>query len=244
MDQWEITNPNPEKEENATLEDYLKLFADGHENSGINTVVILLVYVPVFLVAFFGNLIVLLVILTDSRMRKSTANYFLVNLAITDLLEYSNLQSGHVTHSSDNTTRQATLRCHVKSLMVIVLQYGETVAQRGHRDRSILDSHTGQAYWTDKLDRYTGQTNWTGILDRHTGQAYWTDKLDRHTGQTHWTGILDRQTGQAYWTDKLDRHTGQTHWTGILDRHTGQTNLTGILDRHTGQAYWTDKLDR
>ncbi|CAL1541997.1 unnamed protein product, partial [Lymnaea stagnalis] len=48
--------------------------------------VIVIVYIPVFLVAFVGNLTILTVILKDPRMRKSTANYFLVNLAIADLL--------------------------------------------------------------------------------------------------------------------------------------------------------------
>ncbi|KAK0059199.1 gastrin/cholecystokinin type B receptor [Biomphalaria pfeifferi] len=86
MDLWEVIDPSTSKDDNATIEDYLKLYASADENPRINTIVILLVYVPVFLLAFFGNLIVLLVILTDSRMRKSTANYFLVNLAVTDLL--------------------------------------------------------------------------------------------------------------------------------------------------------------
>ncbi|KAI8787165.1 gastrin/cholecystokinin type B receptor [Biomphalaria glabrata] len=86
MDLWEVIDPSTSKDDNATIEDYLKLYASADEHPRINTIVILLVYVPVFLLAFFGNLIVLLVILTDSRMRKSTANYFLVNLAVTDLL--------------------------------------------------------------------------------------------------------------------------------------------------------------
>ncbi|PVD23914.1 hypothetical protein C0Q70_17190 [Pomacea canaliculata] len=40
----------------------------------------------VFLLASVGNIFVLLVILLDPRMRKSAANFFLVNLAISDLL--------------------------------------------------------------------------------------------------------------------------------------------------------------
>ncbi|KAK7501171.1 hypothetical protein BaRGS_00007656 [Batillaria attramentaria] len=50
------------------------------------TIVLISVYVPIFLLATLGNLFVLLVILLDARMRKSAQNFFLVNLAIADLL--------------------------------------------------------------------------------------------------------------------------------------------------------------
>ena len=53
------------------------------------TILLITLYLPVFLLALFGNLLVLLVILTTRHMRSLT-NYFLLNLSIADLLgEYS-----------------------------------------------------------------------------------------------------------------------------------------------------------
>lgn len=52
----------------------------------VANIALISVYVPVFLLASVGNIFVLLVILLDPRMRKSAANFFLVNLAISDLL--------------------------------------------------------------------------------------------------------------------------------------------------------------
>ncbi|XP_012938629.1 gastrin/cholecystokinin type B receptor [Aplysia californica] len=66
-----------------------ELFKHYETYDGINdthNIVLIVLYVPVFLVAVIGNIIVLLVILTDAHMRKSSANYFLVNLSMADLL--------------------------------------------------------------------------------------------------------------------------------------------------------------
>ncbi|CAG5119002.1 unnamed protein product, partial [Candidula unifasciata] len=63
---------------NTSLEELYDIY-DG-------SVVLVILYAPIFLVAVVGNLVVLLAVLTDRRMRKSSANYFLVNLAIADLL--------------------------------------------------------------------------------------------------------------------------------------------------------------
>ncbi len=46
-------------------------------------IVLLCIYVPVFVLALLGNLLVLLVLLVNRRMR-SVTNYFLVNLAVAD----------------------------------------------------------------------------------------------------------------------------------------------------------------
>lgn len=53
---------------------------------GVGKVLLVSVYVPVFLIAIVGNVFVLLAILLDHRMRKSAANFLLVNMAIADLL--------------------------------------------------------------------------------------------------------------------------------------------------------------
>ena len=52
----------------------------------VETWALVAVYVPVFLLAVLGNVFVLMVILMDSRMRKSAPNFFLCNLAVADLL--------------------------------------------------------------------------------------------------------------------------------------------------------------
>ena len=51
----------------------------------LNTLVLISLYIPIFLVAFFGNIIVLLVVATNRHMR-SVTNYFIVNLALADIL--------------------------------------------------------------------------------------------------------------------------------------------------------------
>lgn len=48
-------------------------------------IALILLYVPLFLVAFVGNLLVLCVVLPNRHMR-SVTNCFIVNLAIADLL--------------------------------------------------------------------------------------------------------------------------------------------------------------
>jgi hypothetical protein len=49
-------------------------------------IVLICFYVPLFVLAMVGNVLVLLMVACNREMRKSTANYFLVNLAIADLL--------------------------------------------------------------------------------------------------------------------------------------------------------------
>ena len=48
------------------------------------TIVLVCLYVPVFLLAFFGNALVILVVIKNPHMRK-VKNLFLVNLAIADM---------------------------------------------------------------------------------------------------------------------------------------------------------------
>ncbi|KAL8602596.1 hypothetical protein ACOMHN_062572 [Nucella lapillus] len=59
----------------------------GHQTA--ETLALVAVYVPIFLLAVMGNVFVLVVIMMDNRMRKSAPNYFLCNLAIADLLGIS-----------------------------------------------------------------------------------------------------------------------------------------------------------
>ena len=49
------------------------------------SIALICLYVPVFLLAFVGNVLVLLVVLPNRRMRSIT-NYFIVNMAVSDLL--------------------------------------------------------------------------------------------------------------------------------------------------------------
>ena len=49
------------------------------------TVALICLYIPIFIIAFFGNLLVLLVVIPNRHMRSMT-NCFIVNLAIADLL--------------------------------------------------------------------------------------------------------------------------------------------------------------
>ena len=55
-----------------------------YKHREVGTVVLAVLYVPVFPVAFFGNLMVLLVVLPNRHMRNVT-NFFIVNLAVADL---------------------------------------------------------------------------------------------------------------------------------------------------------------
>ena len=49
------------------------------------SIALICLYVPIFFCAFIGNFLVLLVVLPSKHMR-SVTNYFLVNLAVADLL--------------------------------------------------------------------------------------------------------------------------------------------------------------
>ena len=53
-----------------------------HKEPG--SVLLVTLYIPVFLMAFFGNIMVLFAVLTNRHMRNVT-NFFLVNLAVADL---------------------------------------------------------------------------------------------------------------------------------------------------------------
>ena len=55
-----------------------------YKHKEVGTVILVALYVPVFLMAFFGNLMVLLVVLPNRHMRNVT-NFFIVNLAVADL---------------------------------------------------------------------------------------------------------------------------------------------------------------
>ena len=73
---------------NSSVLDSLDVYEDMKNNffsSDTKSIVLVCVYVPVFLVAILGNIFVLLVILPHKSMR-SVTNYFLVNLAVADLL--------------------------------------------------------------------------------------------------------------------------------------------------------------
>ena len=69
-----------------SLDDVLKDFkATLYTHRNPQTIVLLSIYGPVFLLALGGNILVLTVIFCNKGMR-SVTNYFLLNLAIADLL--------------------------------------------------------------------------------------------------------------------------------------------------------------
>lgn len=63
------------------VEDFKREALRHHEPT---TVILLTLYIPVFLMAFVGNIMVLFVVLPHRHMRNVT-NFFLVNLAVADL---------------------------------------------------------------------------------------------------------------------------------------------------------------
>ena len=69
--------------EYSTLLDEFKMTL--HTYTQLRTLVLISFYVPVFLCAFFGNIIVLMVVLPNRHMR-SVTNCFIVNLAVADIL--------------------------------------------------------------------------------------------------------------------------------------------------------------
>ncbi len=71
----------------SEIEDmYLNIDTDFLNKGRRASIILMCIYLPVFLLAVIGNVFVMLVILLNSRMRSSAANYFLVNLAIADIL--------------------------------------------------------------------------------------------------------------------------------------------------------------
>ena len=68
------------------MEQYEYHFRDSHLNHRQgSTVALICLYVPIFLIAFFGNILVLVVVIPNRHMR-SVTNCFIVNLAVADLL--------------------------------------------------------------------------------------------------------------------------------------------------------------
>ena len=65
---------------------YLNMDKTFLANHNPSTIILICVYVPVFLLAIVGNVFVLMVILLNKRMRSHSANYFLINLAIADIM--------------------------------------------------------------------------------------------------------------------------------------------------------------
>jgi len=49
-------------------------------------IVLLCIYIPVFVIALVGNVLVLVMVCMNKSVRRNVANYFLVNLAVADLL--------------------------------------------------------------------------------------------------------------------------------------------------------------
>lgn len=49
-------------------------------------IILLCIYIPVFVVALVGNILVLVMVCMNKSVRRNVANYFLVNLAVADLL--------------------------------------------------------------------------------------------------------------------------------------------------------------
>lgn len=49
-------------------------------------IILICFYIPVFFVALVGNILVLVMVFLQRSMKRNTTNYFLVNLAVADLL--------------------------------------------------------------------------------------------------------------------------------------------------------------
>ena len=79
--EWNSTGLDP----NTMVElqqDFRQTFYTHQEGK---TVALICLYVPIFIIAFFGNILVLMVVIPNRHMR-SVTNCFIVNLAIADLL--------------------------------------------------------------------------------------------------------------------------------------------------------------
>lgn len=85
MSLLDVEIPGLNMSSNTSLEELYALY-DNSSKYQTNNIILIILYVPVFLIAVLGNIVILLAILTDVRLRRSSANYFLVNLAIADLL--------------------------------------------------------------------------------------------------------------------------------------------------------------
>src|SRR6218665_3164876 len=81
-----LSRLNGTGEDNDWLDILVEDFKDGlHTYRQPLTIAIICAYVPVMLLAFVGNTLVLLVVLANKAMRNVT-NYFLLNLALSDLI--------------------------------------------------------------------------------------------------------------------------------------------------------------
>ena len=53
-------------------------------NLSATSIILFVLYVPMFLLGFFGNIVITLLVLTNEQLRNST-NLYLCNMAVTDL---------------------------------------------------------------------------------------------------------------------------------------------------------------
>lgn len=75
-----------DKNVNTSMEDVLHLFLESqYVYSEFSNIILMVCYVPVFLTALLGNLLVLIIIYLNRRLQNVT-NYFLTNLAVADIL--------------------------------------------------------------------------------------------------------------------------------------------------------------
>lgn len=66
--------------ETMWIEDY------SYDTLKADKIILLCIYIPVFVVALVGNILVLVMVCMNKSIRRNVANYFLVNLAVADLL--------------------------------------------------------------------------------------------------------------------------------------------------------------
>lgn len=59
---------------------------NSHDTLKADKIILLCIYIPVFVVALVGNILVLVMVCMNKSVRRNVANYFLVNLAVADLL--------------------------------------------------------------------------------------------------------------------------------------------------------------
>ena len=72
------------KDSDPFLEEFIEFKQAFYRHKEPGSILLVTLYIPVFLMAFFGNVMVLFVVLPNRHMRNVT-NFFLVNLAVADL---------------------------------------------------------------------------------------------------------------------------------------------------------------